>query len=126
MTKISHGLLCLLVLLACGLIPLTPTAGPITFTESFMAGGTAHTLPLNGNVNLTFTTDTSLSTGGPGQAETPRGVAGIMIQGIGSGMFSDSLDVFVNGNVAGFSDPPFPGDIVDLSNPAFATYDLRS
>lgn len=38
--------LCAIVLLACGLMPLTATAGPITYTSTFMASnGLPFTVP---------------------------------------------------------------------------------
>jgi hypothetical protein len=51
----------------------------------------------------------------------------VSIQGIGHGTLTDPFDVFDNQNVsvAGFTDSVIE-DIVDLSNPAFATYDLKS
>ena len=58
---------------------------------------------------------------------TPSGVAGVSIQGVGTGTFTDPFNVFVNQGVAvaGFTDDAIE-DIVDLSNSAFSTYDLKS
>ncbi len=127
MTKKLHSLLPVLVLLACGLIPLTAAAGPITFTESFTAAGTVNGNPFDANVTFSLSTDTTLITGGGGLFLTPDGVASFTIQGVGAGTFTDPFHVFDNQNVsvAGFTDVNIE-DIVDLSNSAFATYDLKS
>ncbi|MGA3317720.1 MAG: PEP-CTERM sorting domain-containing protein [Candidatus Korobacteraceae bacterium] len=127
MTKKLHSVLPVLVLLACGLIPLTAAAGPITFTESFTAAGTVNGNPFDANVIFSLTTDTTLITGGGGIFLTPAGVASVTIQGVGAGTFTDPFDVFDNQNVsvAGFTDVNIE-DIVDLSNSAFATYNLQS
>ncbi len=127
MTKKLHSLLPVLVLLACGLIPLTAAAGPITFTESFTAAGTVNGNPFDANVTFSLSTDTTLITGGGGLFLTPDGVASVTIQGVGAGTFTDPFHVFDNQNVsvAGFTDVNIE-DIVDLANPAFATYDLKS
>jgi hypothetical protein len=127
MTTRKYSVLPVLVLLACSLIPLTAAAGPITFTESFTASGTVNGNPFDGNVMFSLSTDTSLITGGGGLFVTPDGVASVTIQGVGTGTFTDPFYVFDNQgvSVAGFSDPNIE-DIVDLSNSAFATYDLKS
>jgi hypothetical protein len=122
-----YSVLPVLVLLVCGLIPLTAAAGPITFTESFTATGTVNGNPFDGNVMFSLSTDTSLITGGGGLFVTPDGVASVTIQGVGTGTFTDPFYVFDNQgvSVAGFSDPNIE-DIVDLSNSAFATYNLQN
>lgn len=123
MNRTSRILICALALLVCGLAPLTAVAGPITFTESFMASGTVNGNPFDANVTFSLTTDTSLINSG----ETPNTITGVTIEGIGSGTFTNLFHVFDNtGNsVAGFSAQGIE-DIVDLSNPAFGTYDLKS
>lgn len=123
-------LLLMLVLLACGLVPLTASAGSITFTESFMASGTVNGTPFDGDVTFTLTSDTNLiigNCGGSGIYCTPNGTATFNIQGIGSGSFTNQFYVFDNQtvSVAGFSAIGIE-DIVDLSNTAFATYNLQS
>jgi hypothetical protein len=127
MTKKLYSVLPVLVLLACGLIPLTAAAGPITFTESFNASGTVNGNAFNANVMFSLTSDTTLIIQEGDLFLTPAGTASVTIQGVGSGTFTDPFDVFDNqGNaVAGFTDTAIE-DIVDLSNPAFATYDLKS
>ena len=50
MTKTLHRVLGVLAVLAIGLLPLTATAGSITYTESFMASGTVNGTPFDGNV----------------------------------------------------------------------------
>lgn len=128
MTKRLSSVLPVLVLLACGLIPLTAAAGPITYTEVFTASGTVNGTPFDGTVTFTYTSDTTLvyECGSPIFC-TPQGTASFSIQGIGAGAFKDPFYVFDDqGNgVAGFADGNVD-DIVDLSNPAFATYDLKS
>ena len=127
MTPRPLSVLPVVVLLACSLIPLTAAAEPITFTESFNATGTVNGNPFDANVIFSLTTDTTLITGGGGIFLTPDGVASVTIQGVGSGTFTDPFDVFDNQgvSVAGFTDVNIE-DIVDLSNSAFATYDLKS
>ena len=127
MTPRLLSVLPVVVLLACSLIPLTAVAEPITFTESFNATGTVNGNPFDANVMFSLTTDTTLITGSGGLFLTPAGVASVTIQGVGSGTFTDPFDVFDNQSVsvAGFTDVNIE-DIVDLSNSAFATYDLKS
>jgi hypothetical protein len=127
MTKRLYSVLPVLVLLACGLIPLTAAAGPITFTESFTAAGTVNGNPFDGNVMFSLTSDTTLIIQEGSIFLTPAGTASVTIQGVGTGTFTDPFDVFDNQSVsvAGFTDTNIE-DIVDLSNPAFATYDLKS
>jgi PEP-CTERM motif len=131
MTKRLHSVLPVLVLLACGLIPLKAVAGPITYTATFTAAGTVNGNPFDAVVTFTLSSDTTLVFGNcdgvPGIFCTPNGVAGVSIQGIGSGTFTDPFNVFVNQGVAvaGFTDDAIE-DILDLSNPAFSTYDLKS
>ena len=124
-------LLCALLLLACGLMPLTAIAGPINYTETFMASGTVNGSPFDAQVTFSFSTDTSLIFGNclgfGGLFCTPNGTASVSIAGVGNGTFTDPFFVFDNqgASVAGFSDAAME-DVVDLSNPAFATYDLKS
>jgi PEP-CTERM motif len=131
MTKRLHSVLPVLVLLACGLVPLKAVAGPITYTATFTAAGTVNGNPFDAVVTFTLSSDTTLVFGNcdgvPGIFCTPNGVAGVSIQGIGSGTFTDPFNVFVNQGVAvaGFTDDAIE-DILDLSNPAFSTYDLKS
>jgi hypothetical protein len=127
MTRRLLSVLPVVVLLACSLIPLTAAAEPITFTESFNATGTVNGNPFDANVIFSLITDTTLITGSGGLFVTPDGVASVTIQGVGSGTFTDPFYVFDNQNVsvAGFTDVNIE-DIVDLSNSAFATYDLKS
>jgi hypothetical protein len=123
MKRTDRVLIGVLVLLACWLTPLNAVAGSITFTESFIATGSVNGTPFDTNVTFSLTTDTSLINGG----ETPNTLTEVTIEGIGSGTFTNLFHVFDNtGNsVAGFSAQGIE-DIVDLSNPAFGTYDLKS
>jgi len=131
MAKTLHCVLFVLVVLACSLIPLTATAGPITYTASFTASGTVNGTPFDGAVTFTLSSDTTLvfgnCDGSSGIFCTPNGTATFSIQGIGAGTFTDPFNVFDNQNiaVAGFTDDAIE-DILDLSNTAFATYDLKS
>ncbi len=129
-TTLRRALLVLLAL-TCSLIPLTATAGPITYTGSFTATGTVNGTPFDGNVQFILSSDTTLVFGNcdgvSGIFCTPAGTATFSIQGIGSGTFTDPFNVFVNQGVAvaGFTDDAIE-DILDLANPAFSTYDLKS
>src|SRR5271166_559537 len=131
MARPLHCVLLVLVVLACSLIPLTATAGPITYPASFTASGTVNGTPFDGAVTFTLSSDTTLvfgnCDGSSGIFCTPNGTATFSIQGIGAGTFTDPFNVFDNQNiaVAGFTDDAIE-DILDLSNTAFATYDLKS
>ena len=131
MTKRLLSALPVFVLLVCGLIPMTSAAGPITYTETFTATGTVNGNPFDGTVMFTLSSDTTLVFGNcdgvSGIFCTPSGVAGVSIQGVGTGTFTDPFNVFVNQGVAvaGFTDDAME-DILDLSNSAFSTYDLKS
>ena len=54
MTKRMHSVLSVIVLLACGLIPMTAAAGPITYTETFNATGTVNGNPFDGTAIFQF------------------------------------------------------------------------
>ncbi len=131
MDRTVRRLLPLLALLACTLVPLTAMAGSITYTESFTASGTVNGTPFDTVVSFTMTADPSQVFGNcdgvGGLYCTPNGTAGVTIQGIGSGTFTNQFFVFDNQSlaVAGFSAIGVE-DIVDLSNSAFAAYDLKS
>ena len=60
MVKRLHSALPLLVLLACGLIPLTAAAELVTYTEVFTASGTVNGTPFDGAVTFTYTSDSTL------------------------------------------------------------------
>jgi hypothetical protein len=137
MTKTLHRVLWVLALFAFGLLPTIATAGPITYTETFTASGTVNGSPFDGTVMLSLTSDTNLvfgnCGGSPGTFCTPNAMATVSIQGIGMGTFTDLFNVFDYQNtgasygVLGFTDASIGGvDIVDLANPAFATYNLKS
>ena len=129
-TTLRRALLVLLAL-TCSLIPLTATAGPITYTGSFTATGTVNGTPFDGNVQFILSSDTTLVFGNCNSVSgifcTPNGTASFSIQGIGVGTFTDPFNVFVNQGVAvaGFTDDAIE-DILDLSSSAFSTYDLKS
>jgi hypothetical protein len=133
MTNMLQRRLALAVLLAFALVPIAASAVTITYTESFNATGTANGNPFNGTVTFTLTSDTSLvfsNCDGLGSNVfcTPQNLtASFSIQGIGAGTFTGPWDVFDNQGVsaAGFTDNAIQ-DIVDLSSPVFATYDLKS
>jgi hypothetical protein len=74
-------------------------------------------------VTFSLATDTNLIN----NSQTPDTVASFTIRGVGAGTFTDPFYVFDNQgvSVAGFTDANVE-DIVDLSNPAFATYDVKS
>jgi len=130
----AKGLLCVLFIfvgLACGLFPLTSTAGTIVYEESFTAAGTVNGTPFDGTVTFMFRSDTTLvfgdCEGTAGMFCTPNGVASFSIQGIGAGQFTDPFFVFDNQNIkaVGFSDAALE-DVLDLGNATFANYNLKS
>jgi hypothetical protein len=131
MATTLYRALIVLVALTCSLIPLTSTAEPITYIASFTATGTVNGTPFDGNVQFMLSSDTTLVFGNcdgiSGIFCTPSGTATFSIQGVGAGTFTDPFNVFDNqgGAVAGFTDDAIE-DILDLSNSAFATYDLKS
>lgn len=131
MRRTVRRLLPMLALLVCSLVPLTAMAGSITYTESFTASGTVNGTPFDTVVSFTMTADPNQVFGNcDGQGGiycTPNGIAGVTIQGIGFGTFTNQFYVFDNQNnaVAGFSAIGVE-DIVDLSNTAFASYNLKS
>lgn len=128
MTKRLRSVLTVVALLACSLMPLTAMADVITFAEAFIASGTVNGNPFSlSQVIFSLTTDTTLITGSGGVFLTPDGPASIFIEGVGTGTLNDPFYVFDNQNVsvAGFTDVNI-GDAVELSNSAFATYDLKS
>ncbi|MGB8887049.1 MAG: PEP-CTERM sorting domain-containing protein [Candidatus Korobacteraceae bacterium] len=131
MTKTLRRVLWVLALFAFGWLPTIATAGPITYTETFTASGTVNGSPFDGTVMFSLTSDTTLVFGNcdgiSGVFCTPNTMATVSIQGFGAGTFTDLFNVFVNQNigVAGFTDDSLE-DIVDLANPAFTTYDLKS
>jgi hypothetical protein len=111
-------------------MPLRATADTITYTETFLASGTVNGRPFNGQVSFGSTTQTGLIFTCDLCVDiilsTPPGTASVSIGEIGKGT-SDFWSVFDNQTtaVAGFSQAVV-SDVVDLSNPAFASYDLKN
>ena len=129
MTSTLHRALLVFVALSCSMISLTATAVPITYIGSFAGTGTVNGNPFDGNVQFIFNSDTTLVyDNGSGLFLTPYGTASFYIQGIGAGEFTDLFQVFdyQYNAVTGFFDKQLVTDIVDLSNPVFAGYDLKS
>jgi hypothetical protein len=92
--------------------------------ETFLASGTVNGNSFNGKVSLGFTTETGLVHCVPIFCATPVGTASVSIQGTGKGR-ARNFRVFDLPAVLGFQSQRLC-DVLDLSNPAFATYDLKS
>jgi hypothetical protein len=110
------------------------TAGLITYTETVTGsgslGGTAFTDAL---ITITATADTgNVMNAGPGILDVKNASTTLDVTGIGSGTFTGNMVTFVNQNVSpqtpavGFADLTVGADVLDTSNPAFATYDLTT
>jgi hypothetical protein len=131
MGKTSRSRLFALALLTCCLTPLIVTAQSITYTETFDASGTVNGSPFDGMVTFSLSSTVSQIMGTcmgiGGLYCTPDTTATFSIQGVGQGTFTNQFWVFDNQSnaVAGFSAVGIE-DIVDLSNSAFSTYDLKS
>jgi hypothetical protein len=124
-------LLATVAVLLCG--ARQANADGITYTESDTATGSIGLINFtNALVTLTFVGDTSNVTNPlPGVFENTGGTATVTIFGIGTFAFTNAIGVFDNQGVstAGISEVRGGGtfvDILDTSNLAFATYDLRT
>lgn len=106
-------------------------AVPITYTENATAtgslGGVAFT---DATVTLTMMNDTTNVTNPSTGLFLNIGTATVSVNGGTPVAFTDSIAVFSNQSVSvgGFADVSFPTplDILDTTNAAFATYDLKS
>jgi hypothetical protein len=104
---------------------------PITYTEQALASGTlgGHTFT-NALVTLTMVGNTGTVSGGSGFFTNTTGTFTLNVAGIGTGTFTDSMEVFDNQTfspaAAGFGDITAGGSVLDTFNSAFATYDLTT
>lgn len=131
MGKTASASVLAVALVAFCLTPLIATAQSITYTETFDAAGTVNGSPFDGLVTFSLSSTVGQIMGNcmgfGGLYCTPDTTATFSIQGIGQGTFTNQFWVFDNqsNGVAGFSAVGIE-DIVDLSNSAFFTYDLKS
>jgi hypothetical protein len=104
-------------------------ADGITYTESDLASGVIGTTSFtNAPVTITFAGDTLNVTGSTGLFLNNVGTAAVTIDGIGTFLFTDSLQVFDSqlAAVAGINDITV-GDILDtIDSSTFGTYDLTT
>jgi hypothetical protein len=104
-------------------------AGPITYTETATATGSLNGVNFrDALVTLTMSGDTS-SVFNDGGIWRNNGTASVTIAGLGSAIFTDTVDVFDNPGfpAAGFADFVVGSSILDTVNDAaFVTYDLTT
>jgi len=106
-------------------------AQPVTFTVQASSSGTLGDTPFNTVVTITSTADVSrIFHPSAGLYYVNDTLTTIFVPGIGSATFVNTTRNFVNQNGsqgpgAGGTDT-FMGDIVDIANPSFATYDLST
>jgi hypothetical protein len=100
-----------------------------TYTETVVGSGTFDATAFSRQtVTLTETADTSgIALFSPGVYILP-GTVTVTVPGIGTGTFTDSMEVFSNQNASdgGFYDLTLPGNVLFNDNAAFATYDLST
>jgi hypothetical protein len=104
-------------------------ATEIAYTEQAVASGTLGNTPFtDALVTIRLVGDTSNVTGGSGLFTNSVGTFTLMVAGIGSTVFTDSMLVFDNQNVsrAGFADVTQNGAVLATTDAAFATYDLTT
>lgn len=103
-------------------------AGTITYTISALLAGSLNGVSFHDDPStLTMTADTSGVTGGAGFF-TIVGTVQLNVSGIGSGTFTDVMEVFDNQSfpAVGFGDATLSMSVFDVIDPAFATYDLTT
>src|SRR5450432_4323803 len=101
-------------------------AGPVTYTISTTGAGSLNGVTYTSNlITLTEVGDTSGIVGGGGFF-TNVGTVTFNISGVGSGTFTDTMEVFVNQGspAAGFGDATQGRSVLDTFNSAFSTYNL--
>jgi hypothetical protein len=109
----------------------TARATPITFTESATASGSlGGTTFRDALVTLTMSTNTTLVSGGSGFFSVIA-PATVTVSGVGSGTFTDSIEVFDNQTfsptaAAGFGDATLGASILDTFSSVFASYALAT
>ncbi|HUZ94637.1 MAG TPA: PEP-CTERM sorting domain-containing protein [Edaphobacter sp.] len=119
----------LLALAAAIAAPVALHASSLTYTDTFTASGSIGGTSFNNAVvTFTATADPSslINEGGGIFALSPSAPVSFSIAGGASGVFTDSLQLFVNqsSNAAGFGDNTNDFALLYTSNPAFAAYEL--
>ena len=104
-------------------------AGTITYEDQAQASGTLGASSFfDVFVTVEFTGDTANVTGGSGFFSNSVGTATVNVPGVGTATFTDAM--FVGDNqiamVAGIADSTLNGSVLDTTNSAFASYDLKS
>lgn len=119
----------LLTLAAVIAAPVALHASSLTYTDTFTGSGSLGGVDFNNAVvSFTTTADPSslINEGGGIFALSPATPVSFSIAGGASGVFTDSLQLFVNqtSNIAGFGDNTNDFALLYTSNPAFAAYEL--
>jgi hypothetical protein len=119
----------LLTLAAVIAAPVALHASSLTYTDTFTGSGSVGGVDFN-NAVVTFTATANSSNlineGGGIFALNPSTPVSFSIAGGVSGVFTDSLQLFVNqtSNIAGLGDNTNDFALLYTSNPAFAAYEL--
>ena len=119
----------LLTLAAVMAAPLALHASSLTYTDTFTGSGSVGGVDFN-NAVVTFTATANpaslINEGGGIFALSPSTPVSFSIAGGVSGVFTDSLQLFVNqtSNIAGIGDNTNDFALLYTSNPAFAAYEL--
>lgn len=103
-------------------------AGPITYSISAILSGSLGGTSFNNTpATLTMNADTSGVTGGAGFF-TINGTVLLNVSGIGSGTFTDVMEVFDNQSypAVGFADVTVGPSVLDVIDSAFTTYALTT
>lgn len=119
----------LLTLAAVMAAPLALHASSLTYTDTFTGSGSVGGVDFN-NAVVTFTATANpaslINEGGGIFALSPSTPVAFSIAGGVSGVFTDSLQLFVNqsSGIAGLGDNTNDFALLYTSNPAFAAYEL--
>jgi len=119
----------LLTLAAVMAAPLALHASSLTYTDTFTGSGSVGGVDFN-NAVVTFTATANpaslINEGGGIFALSPATPVAFSIAGGVSGVFTDSMQLFVNqtSNIAGLGDNSNDFALLYTSNPAFAAYEL--
>ena len=104
-------------------------AEPIVYTMQATATGTLGQTPYtNALITLTFTGNTDDVTSAGTLFQISIGTATVTVAGIGTATFTDKMavtDVQFNSQI-GFQDLTNSNDVLDIIDPAFASYQLRT
>jgi hypothetical protein len=104
-------------------------AGTITYEDQAQASGTLGASSFfDVFVTVEFTGDTANVTGGSGFFSNSVGTATVIVPGVGTATFTDTMDVFDNqfAQAAGIGDSTLNGSVLDTFHSAFSSYDLKS